>query len=170
MKQIEIRKATREDVLAISQITAEAFHKYALDLGNSQSVGALRETPKDVLKDITHKRVYIAFMDGEPVGSLRFEVIGQVAYISRFGVKLIAQGCGIGHALIKAVEAKCRKLELCAMVLHTSSRMSSLVRFYYGCGFFIHSTSIGRGYIRALLIKELVDDPALDYLEIVNGR
>jgi hypothetical protein len=38
--------------------------------------------------------------------------------------------------------------------LHTASKYSSLVRFYYGCGFYILSTSTERGYVRALMVKE----------------
>ena len=172
MKHIEVRKATRKDVLAVSEITAEAFHKYALELEMPQLVGALRETPKDVLSDITHKRVYIGLLNGEPVGSIRFEVLDSgVGYISRFGVKLIAQGCGIGHALMEAVEEKSRHLGLKALTLHTSSRMIGLVRFYYGSEFYVHSTSNARGYIRALMVRELVEDVGeIDYEKIVDGK
>jgi GNAT superfamily N-acetyltransferase len=172
VKHIEVRKAVREDVRAVSEITAEAFHKYALDLGMPQLVGALRETPKDVLHDITHKRVYLGLLGDEPVGSIRFEVLGgSLAYISRFGVKLIAQGCGMGRALIKVVEEKSRHLGLKAIALHTSSRMASLVRFYYGNGFYIHSTSTEKGYIRALLVRELTDDAgSLDFEALVAGK
>ena len=35
--------------------------------------------------------------------------------------------------------------------------MTYLVCFYYRNGYFIHSTSTDRGYIRALLVRELVD-------------
>ena len=38
--------------------------------------------------------------------------------------------------------------------LHTGSKISSLIRFYYGRGFFIESTDTDRGYVRALLVKE----------------
>ena len=39
-------------------------------------------------------------------------------------------------------------------MLHTASKYKALVRFYYGCGFYIKSTSEDRGYVRALFIKE----------------
>ena len=38
--------------------------------------------------------------------------------------------------------------------LHTGSKITSLIRFYYGRGFYIDSTDKSRGYVRALLIKE----------------
>ncbi len=38
--------------------------------------------------------------------------------------------------------------------LHTGAKITSLVRFYYGRGFYIDSTDKSRGYVRALLKKE----------------
>jgi hypothetical protein len=45
--------------------------------------------------------------------------------------------------------------------------MTSSIRFYYGMGFYIHSTSTDRGYIRALLCKEL-DECEMEDLEAAN--
>ena len=38
--------------------------------------------------------------------------------------------------------------------LHTGAKVTSLVRFYYGRGFYIDSTDKSRGYVRALLVKD----------------
>ena len=38
--------------------------------------------------------------------------------------------------------------------LHTGSKVTSLIRFYYGRGFYIDSTDKSKGYVRALLIKD----------------
>ncbi|MDP4272362.1 MAG: GNAT family N-acetyltransferase, partial [Bacteroidota bacterium] len=38
--------------------------------------------------------------------------------------------------------------------LHTASKYHDLVRFYYGRGFYVDSTSRDRGYVRALMVKE----------------
>ena len=156
---LDIRPAREDDIDAIHAITQEAFYKYARDLGLPHLVTALQETPEAIRKDMAIKRVLVGFLDGEPVGSIRYEVLpGNIAYISRFGVKLIAQGCGMGHALVKAVESECRTQGVDAVILHTSSKMSSLVRFYYGCGFYVHSVNTSRGYYRALLCRELDTD------------
>ncbi|MDL2289613.1 GNAT family N-acetyltransferase [Clostridia bacterium OttesenSCG-928-F22] len=156
MKNLTVRPATMEDIPAIQDITLEAFNKYARDLGMPEKVKALHETTKDVEYDLTHKHVFIGLLGDEKLGSIRFEILpGNIAYISRFGVKLIAQGCGMGRALMGAVEKACREMGVTAIVLHTSSRMSSLVRFYYGQGYYVHSTTTDKGYIRALLVRDL---------------
>jgi hypothetical protein len=40
--------------------------------------------------------------------------------------------------------------------------MAGLVHFYYRAGYFIHSTSDARGYIRALFVRELGEPDAYD--------
>ena len=95
------------------------------------------------------------------MGSIRLEAMGDVAYISRFGVRTSAQGQGVGRALLAEVEKLCRQRgDIAAIALHTSSRMAGLIRFYYGQGFFVHSTGTDRGYIRALLVREIKEGGA----------
>ena len=76
------------------------------------------------------------------------------AYLSRFGVSALHQNNGIGKILMNAVDNSMRELGITCLYLHTASRMFSLIRFYYGRGFYIESTTNDRGYIRALLCKE----------------
>lgn len=167
MKKITIKKATPRDVDTVFDITQEAFTKYASDLELPQTVAALKETKEDIIKDIKCKNVMIGYHKDQPVGTIRYQVHDEFAYISRFGVKLMAQGLGMGRALVQYVEDDCRKRGLKAILLHTSSRMFSLVRFYYGQDFFVHSTSNDKGYIRALMVRELNGEDCLDYASLV---
>ncbi len=154
-KSIFIRRADEQDVADILSITREAFEKYAFDLGKPDMVFALKDDEAAVLADLQTKNVYIALLDNEPVGTIRFEKRAGVGFISRFGVRLKAQSCGVGGALIHAVLHECQRMRLPAVTLHTSARMASLIRFYYGQGFYIRSTATDRGYVRALLVREL---------------
>ena len=107
------------------------------------------------------KVVLIGLVGGKPMGSIRLEAMEDVAYISRFGVRTSAQGQGVGRALLAEVEKLCRQRgDIAAIALHTSSRMAGLIRFYYGQGFFVHSTGTDRGYIRALLVREIKEGGA----------
>lgn len=159
-----IKKASEQDVFAIHDIVQQAFQAYARELGFPNKISALKETPQTILEELRKKTIFIAFLNGQPVGTIRLEVLppGKVGYISRFGVRPDVQNCGVGKALIRAVEQEARELGLSALALHTASKMTSLVRFYYGMGFYIHSTSTDRGYIRALMCKELEQCHALD--------
>lgn len=153
---IEIRYATPEDAEDIHEITHDAFGIYAQSLGQPDKVAALKETPEDVVRDIGKKHVIIGTFVSKPAGSIRFDILpGNIAYISRFGVRPEFQKYGMGKALIQFVHARCRELGLNAIVLHTGAKVFQLVRFYYGMGYYVHSTTTDRGYIRAFLVHEL---------------
>lgn len=150
----EVRIATYDDIDDILSITKEAFIKYA-ELAGLKTTAALSETYDDVKKDIDTKIVLIAFSDGVPVGSVRVEVFDDnTAYLSRFGVKLTSQNNGIGKSIMNLVDRIMKKKGVKQISLHTGSKITSLIRFYYGRGFYIDSTDKSRGYVRALLIKD----------------
>ncbi len=150
----EVREASYEDIPDILSITKEAFLKYT-ELAGIENTPALYETYEDVKKDIDNKIVLVAFSDGIPVGSVRVEIFDDnTAYLSRFGVKVTSQNNGIGKSIMNLVDRIMRKKGVTKISLHTGSKVTSLIRFYYGRGFYIDSTDKSKGYIRALLIKE----------------
>ena len=150
----EVRMATYDDIDDILSITKEAFIKYA-ELAGIETTAALMETYEDVKRDIDTKIVLIALSDGVPVGSVRVEVFDDnTAYFSRFGVKVTSQNNGIGKSILNLVDRIMKKKGVKKLSLHTASKITSLIRFYYGRGFYIDSTDKSKGYTRALLIKE----------------
>jgi len=150
----EVRMATYDDIDDILSITKEAFIKYA-ELAGIETTAALNETYDDVKRDIDTKIVLIALSDGVPVGSVRVEVFDDnTAYFSRFGVKVTSQNNGIGKSILNLVDRIMKKKGVKKLSLHTASKITSLIRFYYGRGFYIDSTDKSKGYTRALLIKE----------------
>jgi len=150
-----VRKAVAEDAQLIYSITKEVFKTYQEQAGIAGKIAALNETTEDILKDIETKHVFVAVLDGSVVGSVRIEIFNDgTAYLSRFGVDPGIQSKGIGRALIAEVDKLMMEANIHKLCLHTASRMLSLVRFYYGQGFYIESTTSDKGYIRALLCKE----------------
>lgn len=150
----QVRLANHDDVSAIHGITAEAFEKYSKMVGETR-LDALSETEEDIKRDIDEKIVLIALSDNEPVGSLRVEILpDNTAYLTRFGVKIDNQNNGIGKSMMNLVDKIMIKKGVRSIALHTGSKITSLIRFYYGRGFYIASTDTERGYVRAKLIKE----------------
>jgi len=150
-----IRKATIEDAPALSSIMQESFRKYILDTGLPGTMDALTESLKNIEEDILEKEVYIALIDSIPVGTIRVKIMpDKTAYISRFGVMLDYHNIGIGKSLMNLADKILKSQEVKRVSLHTASKYGDLIRFYYGRGFYIESTSTDRGYIRALLVKE----------------
>jgi len=151
-----VRKATLADTDSILQITKQAFLKY-IEMAKIPDTAALHETREQVENDILDKLVYVAYIDDEVVGSLRVERINEdTAYLSRFGVSMEYQNLGIGKSMMGVFDKEVKKMGIKRVLLHTAAKASSLVRFYYGRGFYIHSTSFCKGYIRALLCKDYV--------------
>lgn len=150
-----IRKATIEDAPAIATIIQEAFKKYMQDTGLSVIMDALTESLETIEADIEEKEVYIALIDDNPVGTIRIKIMSDnTAYISRFGVMLDCHNIGIGKSLMNLADKILKSHDVKKVSLHTASKYRDLIRFYYGRGFYIESTSTDRGYIRALLVKE----------------
>lgn len=148
-------EATEQDVLAVRSVMTDSFEKYKTDAGVPDTPGALAESLDDIMRDIRESYVYIAFVDGEPVGSIRISIEnGEFAYIKRFGVRGGYQNIGIGKSFMNLVDKLLRSKGVRCAGLHTASKHTALMRFYYGCGFFVKSTEETRGYLRAFLIKE----------------
>lgn len=154
-----IRRATLDDAEDILQIMHLAFSKYVidsdLDVKQSDSLEALSEAIDDIKNDINDIYVYIAFVDGIPVGSVRFGLLEDgSAYLKRFGVRSDYNNMGIGLSLMALVDKIMVTNNVKRLSLYTASKNKNLVRFYYGRGFYIESTTADRGYIRALMVKE----------------
>ena len=168
----QVRLANYDDIPAIMNITREAFVKYQ-QMSGVENLAALEESYNDVKKDIDTKVVLLALSDGEPVGSVRVEVFpDKTAYLSRFAVKVTSQNNGIGKSIMNLVDKIMVKKGVTQIQLHTGSKITSLIRFYYGRGFYIDSTDKSRGYVRALLIKEYQKKGAtigrLDFMGTLN--
>lgn len=151
----QVRRATMDDVDSIVKITQDAFNKY-IKLAGIADTAALHETREQVIHDIETKIVYVAYIKEHVVGSVRIELLDdETAYLSRFGVNTEFQNLGIGKSLMNSLDMEMKDMNIKRIILHTASKATSLVRFYYNRGFYIDSTTKDKGYIRALLIKEL---------------
>lgn len=148
-----IRQAGASDAGDVYAILQKAFREYAEAAGLTD-VEALRETPADIEKEILDKVVYIALIDKVIVGTVRVDITGDTAYISRFAVNSSHRNIGIGKSLMNLVDKYLISKNVRQVSLHTASRYGALVRFYYGRGFYVESVSHDRGYPRARLVKE----------------
>ena len=149
-----VRRATLDDTDSIMKITQQAFVKY-IEVAGITDTAALHETREQVEKDIQSKLVYVAYIDDVVVGSVRVEQINETtAYLSRFGVSNEYQNLGIGKSIMGVFDAEMKKLGIKRVLLHTAAKAFPLVRFYYGRGFYVYSTTICKGYIRVLMCKD----------------
>ena len=116
--------------------------------------------------------MYLCEVDGEVAGAVRFEVLEDgIAYLSRLAVDPEYQSLGIGGLLLEKVRRECVSLGVRAITLHTASRMRSTVAFYLKNGYYIHSITRDKEYIRAFMVNELTEmDELYDYESVVGKR
>lgn len=151
----EVKVATNEDIPAIHKITRHAFLKYCEDAGLDFDIAALNETYDDIKHDIETKEVFVVRIDDDPVGAVRIEILpNNEAYLSRFAVDDSHRNSGIGKILMSVVDKVMMAHNVKVLRLHTCSKVTALIRFYYGRGFYISDVEYSRGYARAELIKE----------------
>lgn len=151
----EVRRANLSDVDSIAEITNEAFLKY-IDLAGIEDTPALHETKEQIIKDIETKIVYVAYIRDQVVGSVRIELLDKdTAYLSRFGVSMKYQNLGIGKSMMNALDMELAEMNVKQVFLHTASKATSLVRFYYNRGFYVDEVSKDKGYIRVLMKKDV---------------
>ncbi len=172
MESIVFKKAGENDVGDVKRVTRKAFVHYAREIRREENVAALHETDEAICRDINEKHVYLCEVDGEVAGAVRFEVLGQgIAYLSRLAVDPDFQSLGIGGLLLEKVRRECLELGVRAITLHTASRMRSAVSFYLKNGYYIHSITRDKEYIRAFMVNELTEmDELFDYESIVGKR
>lgn len=161
-----VRPAVPEDAEDIRNILQASYGEYQAALGLSEPPAALRETVEDIVAAINSQTVYIAIYNRmKAVGTIRVrKATGEVAYISRFAVLPGWQQGGAGSLLMDAATDWCRNEGMKAVALHTAVRMLKIARFYYGCGFYVHSVeAVPAGYRRGLFVKELEDCSSLNF-------
>ena len=163
----EVRRANTFDIEEIRILAKKSFKMYTENAGITEIVTPLEETYDDVLKAIETTNVFVALSNEEIIGSVRIEIKpDNTAYLSRFGVEEAHQNNGVGKILMNAVDNLMTAFGITYLYLHTSSRMFSLIRFYYGRCFYIESTNNDNGYIRALLCKEY-ESAAFEKMQII---
>jgi len=154
-----IKRAEATDAQKVLEITRKSFAVYRDSIPADVSLAALIETVGDVEKDISENYVYVAETSKKTEGSIRFTLLTpDIAYIYRFGVNPASNNTGIGSGLLARAIEEIATLGAKIVALHTNSKYYKLARYYYGRGFYVHSTDTSKGYIRAFFVKELTDN------------
>lgn len=150
-----VRKAKTEDANDIYNIIQESFKKYMEDSKLDGTIEALNESIIDIKKEVNIQNIFIAYINNEPVGTIRFEIDNNnEVHISRFGVRLDYHNIGIGKSLMNIIDSEIKELGLKKAYLYSASKYTDLIKFYYGRGFYVESTNTDKGYIRAKLVKQ----------------
>ena len=150
-----IRKAVKSDAISILNILTDSFGQYISRSGIPLSVEDMLDDIDAIERDIENIEVFIALSDGVPVGTVRVAVReGAPALLTKLGVVSGYNNIGIGKSLMNLVDKVIIEHGAKTLELYTASKNASIMRFYYGRGFYVDSTSKERGYIRVLMRKD----------------
>ncbi|MDR1439730.1 MAG: GNAT family N-acetyltransferase [Clostridiales bacterium] len=150
-----IRRAEDGDAQSIRDILESSFSEYIKQSGIGVPLGSMVDSIDSIRRDIANIDVFIACMDGMPVGTVRVEVLGGgEAILTKLGVMTGYGNIGIGKSLMNLVDKVIAARHVRTLKLYTAARNASLMRFYYGRGFYADSTTKDRGYIRVLMKKD----------------
>ena len=151
---LEIKKATLNDVATILSIRANAFLEYANYVPSITCVKALNESTADIIKQINNSDIYLAYCNDIPCATIRISYIdAKTVKITRFGVLQEYMSNGIGSHILKFVLNMLDDNNVQCTYLYTSEKHKNLIDFYCKHGFIIYNVSYKRGYPRAKLIR-----------------
>ena len=150
-----IRKAVKKDAPDILNILCDSFSQYIRKSLIPLSLDDMLDDIISIERDIETIDVFIALVDGAPVGTVRVAIReGAPALLTKLGVISNYNNMGIGKTLINLVDKTVASRGAKSLELYTASKNPGIMRFYYGRGFYVESTSNERGYIRALMRKD----------------
>ncbi|MDR0931036.1 MAG: GNAT family N-acetyltransferase [Clostridiales bacterium] len=158
MEEINIRRANQTDVESIFSIIQHAFLRYSLDAEvTEENVDALNESVEVISRDIDEKQVFVSEFQGEPIGTLRVEIQnkGKWAYLSRFGVNPDYASLGVGNKMLTELASYLLQEGITQIRLHTASKASNTIRFYYSNNFYVAGVDNKKGYLRVMMIRDL---------------
>ena len=100
---IDIRLASEKEIEIVHNLMLEAFEEYrSLDVPSS----ALNEPMEQLINSIKSgsEQALLSFVEGRPLGSLRFTFKEEGLYFSRLSVAPNARGKGIAKSMLESLE------------------------------------------------------------------
>ena len=151
-----IRKALKSDAPDILNILYDSFGQYIKKSYIPLRTEDMLDDILSIERDIEAIDVFIALIDGLPVGTVRVATRGgdAPAMLTKLGVLSGYNNIGIGKSLMNLVDKVVIEKGVKTLELFTAAKNTSIMRFYYGRGFYVDSTTKDRGYIRALMRKD----------------
>jgi GNAT superfamily N-acetyltransferase len=134
-----------DDAGTVHRLTQAAFAEQAsLDPPS----GAGRESPDSVRADLAAGGGAIAWLDGSPVGCLRFQGVGGHLVVRRVAVPPDLRGRGIGRSLMAWAEAEAARRGAAEVAVHVRLALPGNLAFYRRLGYAVVAEHAHAGYDR----------------------
>ncbi len=130
---IEVRRATREELPIVHEITRAAFEEYRGTVDPPPN--ALDETLEEVEASYNATEIVLALLDGEPAGSIRLTFKDDHIYCTRVAVHPSKQRKGVAGAMLTHIADIAKARGYREVRLATREVMESNLRLYERNGF-----------------------------------
>lgn len=146
----KIRRATSDDVPAISSCIAAAYAPYVARIG---------KPPEPMLEDyskiIAAHNVFVLTLDNKIIGTLVLINRKAIFLLDNVAVRPDFQGRGFGQLLIAFAETQAKDAGFDFISLYTNEQMTENIQLYKKLGFVETETRIEKGYRRVYMRKTL---------------
>lgn len=151
----EITTASADEASLLHDITRRAFAEYVGLLNPTPA--CLSESVREVAAAIRRGGAVIAWVDGIPAASARYEMVDGHLYVSRVAVLPEFRGCGLAGDLMHAMDAIAESLGLETLQLQTRLNLPRNIRLYEKLGYRVIDTwqSASGADVQVLMEKRL---------------
>ena len=148
---MNIETATREDAESILQLQKRAYQSEA-ELYNDYSIPPLVQSIEDIMYSFVDTVFLKATIDGNIVGSVRAQQIGDTCSIGRLIVDPNLQGQGIGTQLMNEIEK--RFSGATRFELFTGHKSERNIRLYERLGYMVFKTETVSDVLKLVFMEK----------------
>jgi ribosomal protein S18 acetylase RimI-like enzyme len=131
-----IKLGNEEELVIAHNLMKEAFEEYRYLEVPSSAINEPVESLRDSFLNGSEKFI-VCYIDGNPLGSLRFKKLGQSLYFSRVSVPPYARGRGIAKSMLSWLEDYAIKEEIYKLQCKVRSSLTHNVSLYQSIGYTI---------------------------------
>src|SRR6476659_5456987 len=131
---IKIRRATRQDAVAVAKLLYESFADYQL-LYTEKGFAATTPDADEIEQRIGKKAVWLLLVDDQVSGTVSLFPRGDELFVRSMAVKPGAQGNGIGKLLMEHAHEIAYSTGCSSITLNTTTFLLPAIRLYERFGF-----------------------------------
>ncbi|MEH7494978.1 GNAT family N-acetyltransferase [Neobacillus niacini] len=129
-----IKLGNEAEIVIAHKLMKEAFEEYRFLEVPSSAIYEPVESFRDSFRNGSEKFI-ICYIDGCPLGSLRFKTIGRSLYFSRVSVPPYARGRGIAKSMLSWLDVYAKKEGFYKLQCKVRSSLTHNVRLYQSIGY-----------------------------------
>lgn len=133
-RELEIRLAATDDSAAIAEVLREAFMPFR-EHYTDEAFDVVTASPDVITSRFVEGPIWVAELDGKVVGTVSLTTEPEGLYIRSMAVRPGAQGLGIGHKLLDALNDHVSETEIERIFLYTTYFVPGAKELYEKHGF-----------------------------------